>query len=100
MIPVVPSVALLAGLSGWGDALIAEGHEAGGHIGETTTLALVPQVVDAVDIPVIAAGGIADARGVAARLPWGLRDPDRNQVHLRSGVRCSRELQRSRCQGR
>ena len=50
------------------DGVIAEGMESGGHIGSITTMALVPQVVDAVDIPVVAAGGIADGRGVAAAL--------------------------------
>jgi enoyl-[acyl-carrier protein] reductase II len=53
------------------DALIAEGTESGGHIGDVATLPLVPQVVDAVDIPVIAAGGIADGRGLAAALALG-----------------------------
>jgi len=63
VIPVVASVALAKRLARQGaDAIIAEGTEAGGHIGEMTTMCLVPMVVDAVDIPVIAAGGIADGR--------------------------------------
>ena len=74
VIPVVASVALARRLVRSGaDAVIAEGMESGGHIGEITTMALVPQVVDAVDVPVIAAGGIADARGVAAAFALGAK---------------------------
>ena len=74
VIPVVASVALAKRLVRSGaDAVIAEGTESGGHIGEITTMALVPQVVDAVDVPVIAAGGIADARGVAAAFALGAK---------------------------
>ena len=68
------------------DALIVEGTEAGGHIGETTTMALVPQVVDAVDIPVIAAGGIADGRGFLASLALGAEG-----VQLGTRFVCSKE---------
>lgn len=74
VIPVVASVALAIRLERSGaDAVIAEGQEAGGHIGETTTMALVPQVVDAVTIPVIAAGGIADGRGILAAYMLGAK---------------------------
>ena len=72
VIPVVPSVALAKRMEKSGaDAVIAEGTESGGHIGENTTMCLVPQVVDAVQIPVIAAGGIADGRGMAASFMLG-----------------------------
>lgn len=72
VIPVVASVALAKRMEREGaDAVIAEGMESGGHIGEITTMALVPQVVDAVSIPVIAAGGIADARGFLAAFCLG-----------------------------
>ncbi len=72
VIPVVPSVALARRMERMGAAaVIAEGTESGGHIGENTTMCLVPQVVDAVDIPVIAAGGIADGRGIAASMMLG-----------------------------
>jgi enoyl-[acyl-carrier protein] reductase II len=72
IIPVVASVALARRMARLGvDALIAEGMESGGHIGDVATLPLVPQVVDAVNIPVIAAGGIADGRGLAAALALG-----------------------------
>ncbi|MBU4361847.1 enoyl-[acyl-carrier-protein] reductase FabK [bacterium] len=65
--PVVPSVALAVRMERAGaDAVIAEGGEAGGHVGELTTMSLIPQVTDAINIPVLAAGGIADGRGLAA----------------------------------
>lgn len=74
VIPVVPSVALAKRMERAGaDAVIAEGTESGGHIGENTTMCLVPQVVDAVSIPVIAAGGIADGRGIAASFMLGAK---------------------------
>lgn len=74
VIPVVASVALAKRMERCGaDALVAEGTEAGGHIGEITTMVLVPQIVDAVNIPVIAAGGIADGRGIAAAFMLGAR---------------------------
>lgn len=72
VIPVVSSVALAQRLARVGaDAFIAEGEESGGHIGELGTSVIVPQVVDAVRVPVIAAGGIADGRGLVAALAWG-----------------------------
>lgn len=74
VIPVVASVALARRMERTGaDAVVVEGTESGGHIGEATTMTLVPQVVDAVNIPVIAAGGIADGRGLAASLMLGAK---------------------------
>ena len=72
VIPVVASVALAKRMERCGaDAVVAEGTESGGHIGQATTMTLVPQVVDAVSVPVIAAGGIADGRGFAAAMMLG-----------------------------
>lgn len=72
VIPVVPSVKIAKKMEALGvDAIVAEGTEAGGHVGETTTMALLPQVVSAVSIPVVGAGGIADGRGIAAAFALG-----------------------------
>lgn len=85
VIPVVPSVAFAIRLERSGaDALIVEGTEAGGHIGEITTMTLVPQVVDAVNIPVIAAGGIADHRGFDAAFVLGAKGVQIGTVLLAS----------------
>lgn len=85
IIPVVPTVALAKRMVKAGaDALICEGTEAGGHIGELTTMTLIPQVVDAVDVEVIAAGGIADNRGVIAALALGASGIQAGTVFLAS----------------
>lgn len=85
VIPVVPSVAFAIRLERSGaDALIVEGTEAGGHIGEITTMVLVPQVADAVSIPVIAAGGIADQRGLDAAFILGAKGVQIGTVLLAS----------------
>ena len=74
VIPVVAAAVLAKHLAPLGvDAVIAEGTESGGHVGELTTMVLVPQIVDAVSVPVIAAGGIADGRGIAAAFMLGAR---------------------------
>lgn len=85
VIPVVPSVALAKRMERAGaDAVIVEGTEAGGHIGEITTFTLVPQVCDAISIPVIAAGGIADSRGFDAAFCLGARGVQIGTVLLAS----------------
>jgi len=85
VIPVVPSVAFAKRLArGGADALVVEGTEAGGHIGQITTFTLVPQVYDAVDIPIIAAGGIADSRGLDAAFVLGAKGVQLGTVLLAS----------------
>lgn len=85
VIPVVASVALAKRMERLGvDALICEGMEAGGHIGEITSFALIPQIVDAVAIPVIAAGGIGDARGVLAAFALGAKGIQAGTIFLAS----------------
>lgn len=83
VIPVVSAVSLAKKMESEGvDAVIAEGMESGGHIGEQTTLVLVPQVVDAVNIPVIAAGGIADGRGLLSALALGAQGVQMGTVFI------------------
>ena len=94
VIPVVASVAMAKMMERAGaDAVVAEGMESGGHIGSQTTMTLVPQVVDAVTIPVIAAGGIADGRGMAAAMMLGAeRCADGNTVCGRKRIDRTPEL--------
>ena len=83
VIPVIPSVKAAKKMEELGcDAVVVEGMEAGGHVGESTTMALLPQVTSAVNIPVIAAGGIADGRGVAAAYCLGARGVQMGTVFL------------------
>ncbi|MCK5761512.1 MAG: nitronate monooxygenase, partial [Candidatus Izimaplasma sp.] len=85
VIPVIPSVAFAKRLARSGvDALVVEGTEAGGHIGQITTFTLVPQVCDAVSIPVIAAGGVADSRGLDAAFALGAKGVQLGTVLLAS----------------
>ena len=85
VIPVVASVKHAQKMQELGvDAVVAEGSEAGGHIGDTNTMALIPQIVDAVDIPVIAAGGIADGRGLAAAFTLGAQGVQMGTIFLAS----------------
>jgi enoyl-[acyl-carrier protein] reductase II len=85
VIPVVPSVGLALRMERAGaDAVIAEGTESGGHIGELTTMAMIPQIVDAISIPVIAAGGIADHRQVLAAFALGAKGVQCGTVFLAS----------------
>ena len=87
VIPVVASVAMAKMMERAGaDAVVAEGMESGGHIGAQTTMTLVPQVADAVSVPVIAAGGIADGRGIAASFMLVQRGTDGNPVCRGEGV--------------
>lgn len=112
VIPVVSSVSLAVRLARAGaDAVIAEGDECGGHIGETSTMALIPQVADAVEVPVVAAGGIADGRGMAAAFALGaegvqmgtrficstecIAHPDYKQAVLKAGDRATAVTGRS-----
>ncbi len=89
VIPVIASVALARRLVKQGvDAVIAEGMEGGGHIGEITSMVLIPQVVEAVDVPVIAAGGIADGRGLVAALALGAEG-----VQMGTRFICAQECQ-------
>ena len=89
IMPVVASVALAKRMERAGaDAVIAEGMEGGGHIGELTTMPLVPQVVDALSIPVVAAGGIADGRGMAASFMLGAEGVQCGTVFLASNECC------------
>ncbi len=87
VMPVVASVSLAQRVERAGaQAVVAEGCESGGHIGETTTIALVPQVVDSIKIPVVAAGGIADGRGLVAALALGAQG-----IQMGTRFACSRE---------
>ncbi|WP_129597290.1 enoyl-[acyl-carrier-protein] reductase FabK [Anaerophilus nitritogenes] len=89
VIPVVPTIALAKRVEKAGaDAVIVEGTEAGGHIGELTTMVLVPQIVDAVNVPVIAAGGVADGRGMMAAFSLGAE-----AVQIGTRFVCSKECQ-------
>ena len=101
VLPVVAAAVLARRLERYGiDAVIAEGAESGGHVGEMTTMALVPQVMDAVNVPVVAAGGIASGRQMGGPGPGGLRRPGGHLSAGKRGVPHPSELQAGHFEGK